>query len=77
MLTGNAAMIEESKTKNISEAQMIARQLNELLHDDAFYRLQLNKEYSSQVDPLKWTENVYTRCQLAEALCRKLNSLHF
>jgi hypothetical protein len=74
--TGTSKMIDNNMTKNISEAKMIAQQLNDLLHDDAFYRLKLSKEYSSELDPLKWSESVYTRCQLAEALCRKLGSLH-
>ena len=74
--TGSITMIENSQIKNINEAQMIAAQLSELLRDDAFYRLRLKKEYSPNMDPLKWTENVYTRCQLAEALCRKLDVLN-
>ncbi|MGK0297427.1 MAG: hypothetical protein ACI9XC_001030 [Gammaproteobacteria bacterium] len=72
----DSTMIDNDHTKKISEAQLIARRLNELLHDDACYRLQLKKNYSPPVDNLKWTESIYTRCQLAEALCRKLSSLH-
>jgi hypothetical protein len=73
---GDSTMTDNDQTKKISEAQMIAKRLNELLHDDACYRLQLKKDYSPPVDNLKWTESIYTRCQLAEALCRKLSSLH-
>ncbi len=73
LVTGSITMIENRQIKNINEAQMIAEQLSELLHDDAVYRLRLKKEYSPTIDPPKWTENVYNRCQLAEALCRKLD----
>ena len=54
---------------------MIARELNELLHKDALHRLQLFKEYSYDSEVQKWNPNLYQRCQLAEALCRKLSSL--
>jgi len=69
-------MIEKDLTKNINEAKMIAKELNDLLHKDAFQRLQLTKDYSYETGPQKWTQNLYQRCQLAEALCRKLNSVN-
>lgn len=68
-------MLKNENSKELSDARMIANRLNDLLHDDAYHRLQLNKEMSYEIDPMKWSENVYTRCQLAEALCRKLGRL--
>jgi len=68
-------MLKKDNNKDLSDARMIANRLNDLLHDDAYYRLQLNKELFSEIDPMKWSENVYTRCQLAEALCRKLGGI--
>jgi len=53
----------------------IARELNGLLHEDALHRLQLYKEYNYENDTLKWNPNLYQRCQLVEALCRKLDGL--
>lgn len=68
-------MTENELSKRINEAIMIAGKLNELLHDDALHRLQLYKEYSHESDTQKWNPNLYQRCQLVEALCRKLNNL--
>lgn len=68
-------MTNKSKTRNVSEALMIARKLNELLHEDALHRLQLYKDYAGDIDAQKWNPNLYQRCQLAEALCRKLTSI--
>ena len=62
-------------SNKINEAIMIARELNGLLHEDALHRLQLYKQYSHEADTLKWNPNLYQRCQLAEALCRKLDNL--
>lgn len=67
--------MEKEFNKHINEAIMIARELNELLHKDAQHRLQLFKEYSYDSDMQKWNPNLYQRCQLAEALCRKLSDL--
>lgn len=67
--------MEKDYTKRINEAFMIAKQLNELLHEDALHRLQLYKDYSDELDSFKWSPNLYQRCQLAEALCRKLDNL--
>lgn len=58
---------------DILEAKKIARQLNDLLHEDALHRLKLHGEYSPE--DTKWTPNLYHRCQLMEALCRKLNEI--
>ena len=68
-------MNKEITSRNLSEALMIARKLNELLHDDALHRLKLYKEYALENDIPKWNPNLYQRCQLAEALCRKLDVL--
>jgi pyruvate-formate lyase-activating enzyme len=57
----------------IVEARKIARQLNDLLHEDALHRLKLHDEYSHENE--KWSPNLYHRCQLMEALCRKLNEI--
>ena len=58
---------------DIVEARKIARQLNELLHEDALHRLKLHDQYYHE--DKKWTPNLYHRCQLMEALCRKLNDI--
>ena len=68
-------MNKNPNNRHISEALMIARKLNELLHEDALHRLKLYKEYADESDSPKWNPNLYQRCQLAEALCRKLDSL--
>jgi hypothetical protein len=39
LINGDSTMTENDQTKKISEVQLIARHLNELLHDDACYRL--------------------------------------
>ena len=62
-------------TNKINEAIRIARELNGLLHEDALHRLRLYKEYAQDADTLKWNPNLYQRCQLAEALCQKLDNL--
>ncbi len=58
----------------IDEARKIAKELNTLLHEDALHRLHLYQEYSRDPDVNRWTPNLYHRCQLAEALCRKLDN---
>jgi len=58
----------------IDEIRKIAEELNTLLHEDALHRLHLYQEYSNVADDNKWTPNHYHRCQLAEALCRKLEN---
>ncbi len=55
---------------------MIAKELYDLLHDDALHRLCLYQEYSRDKDTTKWTPNLYRRCQLAELLHKKLSSLN-
>ncbi|OGT84784.1 MAG: hypothetical protein A3G96_06920 [Gammaproteobacteria bacterium RIFCSPLOWO2_12_FULL_52_10] len=67
--------MEKELTNTINEAIMIARELNGLLHEDALHRLRIYKEYSYETDTYTWNPNLYQRCQLAEALCRKLASL--
>ena len=68
-------VMEKELTRRINEAIMIARELNGLLHEDALHRLRLYREYTDDIDALKWNPNLYQRCQLVEALCRKLDSL--
>jgi hypothetical protein len=68
-------MMNKEISSNISEAIHIARELNGLLHEDALHRLRLYKEYSRETESPKWNPNLYLRCQLAEALCRKLENL--
>lgn len=67
--------MEKDLTKRINEAILIARELNGLLHEDALHRLRLYKEYAYDTDRLNWSPNLYQRCQLVEALCRKLDGL--
>jgi hypothetical protein len=59
---------------DIVEARKIAKQLNELLHEDALHRLKLHDQYAHETS--KWTPNLYHRCQLMEALCRKLSDIN-
>ena len=66
-------MTEQELVMDINQAKRIARQLHDLLHDDAMHRLQLYHEYSQ--DTLKWTPNLYRRCQLVDTLCDKLERL--
>ena len=61
---------------DINQAIRIARELHVLLHEDALHRLRLYKEYAREGDTLKWSPNLYQRCQLAEALCRTLDRLN-
>ena len=68
--------MQKELTKQINEAILIARELNGLLHEDALHRLRLYREYKYDDDTLKWTPNLYHRCQLVEALCRKLDNLN-
>ena len=69
-------MTEQELIMDINQAKRIARQLHDLLHDDAIHRLQLYQEYEGNT--LKWTPNLYRRCQLVDTLCDKLERLeHF
>jgi len=59
----------------INDARQIAKQLNSLLREDAYHRLHLYQDYSDDLNARKWSPDLYRRCQLAEALCRKLDIL--
>lgn len=65
-------MTNQQQNRNINEARALAKELYDLLHDDALHRLRLYQKYSYDVDDSKWSPNLYQRCQLIEALCRKL-----
>ena len=54
----------------LNQARKIARELHNLLHEDAVHRLTLYQAYGQ--DTAKWSPNLYQRCQLVEALRRKL-----
>ncbi len=69
-------MAEKDITKDIAEAKLLASELHGLLHEDALQRLQLYKNYSNKFDDMKWTPSLYQRCQLVDALCKKLNVLY-
>lgn len=56
----------------LNQARKIARELHNLLHEDAVHRLTLYQNYSNDLDATKWSPNLYQRCQLVEALRRKL-----
>jgi hypothetical protein len=61
--------------KQISDARKIAEKLNTLLREDALHRLNLYQDYAPDLDAHRWTPDFFQRCQLAEALCRKLDSI--
>jgi EAL domain-containing protein (putative c-di-GMP-specific phosphodiesterase class I) len=63
-------------TKIFSEAKYIAGKLHDLLHEEALHRLELYKKYPDKPEKLNWTPSFYQTCQLAEFLCKKLNSLN-
>ncbi len=67
-------MADQELISCIGEAREIAKELNNLLHDDAFHRLQLYQTYSYDKDANNWTPDLYHRCQLIETLCRRLES---
>ena len=58
--------------KRINEARLIAEQLHDLLHEDALHRLDLYQKYSRDPEATKWSPDLYKRCQLVDALRRKL-----
>ena len=68
-------MPDKSTISSIAQASKMAAELNRLLHEDALHRMQLFKEYARERDALEWTPELYTRCQIAEALCEKLERL--
>ena len=67
-------MTDQNLILCLDEARMIAKELNTLLHEDALHRLHLYQKYLNVAEDNKWTPNYYHRCQLVEALCRKLES---
>ena len=69
-------MMDQDLVAVINEAKMIAKELYDLLHEDAIHRLCLYQDYSSDRDTNRWTPNLYRRCQLAELLYKKLNSFN-
>lgn len=62
-------------TNEIKEVRLIAEHLYNLLHEDALHRLDLYKKYTYENDATRWSPDLYKRCQLIEALCRKLDTL--
>jgi hypothetical protein len=67
-------MKTQSLQSRLIDARKIAKELHNLLHEDAVHRLTLYQTYSYDQDATKWTPNLYQRCQLVEALRRKLES---
>ena len=59
----------------VHEARRIARALCDLLHEDSLHRMQLYVKYARDPADNRWTPDLYRRCQLAEALCEKLETL--
>lgn len=58
--------------KRLHEALLIVDQLQHLLHEDALHRLHLYQKYSQDPDATRWSPDLYIRCQLVDALRRKL-----
>ena len=69
-------MTNKDLNTRIKDARMIAEELHHLLHKDSLHRLRLYQKYSRDAETSKWTPDLYLRCQLVEALCRKLNNLN-
>lgn len=65
-------MKNQNLETRLNQARKIARELHNLLHEDAVHRLTLYQTYSYEYDSSKWSPNLYQRCQLVEALRRKL-----
>ena len=72
----NCNMMDQDMVTVVNEAKMIAKELYDLLHEDAIHRLCLYQDYSNDRDTSRWTPNLYRRCQLAELLYKKLNSFN-
>ena len=66
------AMKNQNLELRLNQAKKIARELHNLLHEDAVHRLTLYQTYSYDQNTTKWSPNLYQRCQLVEALRRKL-----
>ena len=67
-------MNDQEMEKRIREARQIVEQLHTLLHEDALHRLDLYQKYAHDPDGDKWSPDLYKRCQLIDALRRKLDS---
>jgi len=67
-------MKNQTLQSRLNDARKIARELHTLLHEDAVHRLTLYQAYSYDLDATKWNPNLYQRCQLVEALRRKLEA---
>ena len=65
-------MKHQNLQSRLNDAKKIARELHNLLHEDAVHRLTLYQTYAWENDTSKWSPNLYQRCQLVEALRRKL-----
>jgi hypothetical protein len=65
-------MKNQNLESRMQQAKKIARELHSLLHEDAVHRLTLYQTYGNEYDTRKWSPNLYQRCQLVEALRRKL-----
>jgi len=65
-------MKNQNLESRLTQARKIARELHSLLHEDAVHRLTLYQAYGNEYDTSKWSPNLYQRCQLVEALRRKL-----
>ena len=62
-------------SNQINEARQIAEHLYNLLHEDALHRLDLYQKYALDNNASRWSPDLYKRCQLIEALRRKLNAI--
>ena len=62
-------------SNQIDEARQIAEHLYTLLHEDALHRLDLYQKYAHDNNANRWSPDLYKRCQLIEALRRKLNTI--
>ena len=65
-------MKNQNLESRLHQARKIARELHSLLHEDVVHRLTLYQTYAKDFDGTKWSPNLYQRCQLVEALRRKL-----
>lgn len=57
----------------LHEARTIVEHLHHLLHEDAMHRLELYQKYSRDPDATRWSPDLYKRCQLIDALRKKLD----
>ena len=62
-------------SNQIDEARQIVEHLYNLLHEDALHRLDLFQKYSYDHNANRWSPDLYKRCQLIEALRRKLSTI--